>query len=146
MKTTTRFLRAAALAATVLLATACGTGNVKKTDTGGKGVSVEDRAVQRWQHLIAKRAGDAYEYLTPGYRATHPKEPYAASMSNRPVQWKEVQFKKKDCADEDTCVVHLMIIYDLKMSSAMPAPVQGLSGQTENWIRIKGVWYYLPEQ
>lgn len=144
MNKTIQILRAGLIAVAVLLAAACSTGG--GTKKGGGSAGVDARAVQRWEHLIAKRGGDAYEYLTPGYRETHPKDVYAATMSNRPVHWKEVKFQGKECADENSCVVHLLITYDLRMTAAIPGPVTGFSGQTENWIRIKGVWYYLPSE
>lgn len=149
MNKTIRILRAGLIAVAVLLAAACSTGGGTKKDGGTRkdsGASLEQRSIQRWEHLIAKRSAEAYEYLTPGYRETHPKETYAAAMGNRPVQWKKADFQGKTCSDEDTCVVHILITYELRMSAAIPGPVSGVSGQTENWIRIKGVWYYLPSE
>lgn len=139
-----KILRILALAAMVVLAAACSPGNVKKGSSAK--ATVEDRAVQRWEDLIAHRSGDAYEYLTPGYRQTHPKEPYIISMGSRPVVWKSIKFMRKECEDENTCTVYLLLVYELRIAAGIPGPVEGVSGEKEKWIRIKGVWYHLPEK
>lgn len=138
-----KILRVLALAAMVVLAAACSPGNVKKASSAA---TVEDRAVQRWEELIARRAVEAYDYLTPGYRQTHPKDVYVASMSSRPVVWKSVKFMRKECADENTCTVYLVLVYELRIAAGIPGPVEGVSGEKEKWIRIKGVWYHLPDK
>lgn len=138
-----KILRVLALAAMVVLAAACSPGNVKK---GGAQQAVEDRAVERWEALIAHRAADAYEYLTPGYRQTHPKEIYTASMASRPVVWKTIKFMRKECEDENTCTVYLLLSYELRIAAGIPGPVEGVSGEKEKWIRIKGMWYHLPDK
>lgn len=136
-------LRVLAVAAVVLFASACTSGNVKKSSTS---MPVEDRAVERWNHLINKQAGEAYEYLTPGYRSTHPRDPYVAGMLTRPVHWKSIKFMRKECENENTCTVYLLLVYELRISAGIPGPVEGVSGQQEKWLRIKGVWYHLPSE
>ena len=113
---------------------------------GKKGATVEDRAVQRWELLIARKAGEAYDYLTPGYRASHPKDRYAASMSTRPVVWKKVELMDKECPDEDTCTVRLIVDFELRIAAGIPGPVSSTDVQKEKWLRIKGQWYHLPAQ
>ncbi len=138
-----KILRVLALAAMVVLAAACSPGNVKK---GGGSSKVEDRAVQRWEDLIAKRSADAYEYLTPGYKKTHPKEIYATTMAKRPVEWKTVNYMRQECEDENTCTVFIYLVYELRISAGIPGPVEGVSIEKEKWLRIKGVWYHLPDK
>lgn len=129
----------------LLAGCAAGPGGAKSGD-GKKGASVEDRAVKRWDLLIAHKAADAYEYLTPGYRATHPKDQYAASMSTRPVVWKKVELMDKECPDEDTCTVRLIVDFELRIAAGIPGPVSSTDVQKEKWLRIKGQWYHLPAQ
>ena len=118
------------------------------SDGGGvkKCASVEERAVQRWELLIQHKGGEAYEYLTPGYRATHPKDQYAAAMSSRPVRWKKVELMDKECPDEDTCNVRLIVDFELRIAAGIPGPVSSADVQKEKWLRIKGQWYHLPAQ
>jgi len=111
-----------------------------------KGGSVEERAVQRWELLIDHKGGEAYEYLTPGYRATPPKDQYAAAMSSRPVRWKKVELMDKECPDEDTCNVRLIVDFELRIAAGIPGPVSSADVQKEKWLRIKGQWYHLPAQ
>lgn len=129
------------LAAGLGLLAGCGAGGgVKKDDT------VEARALKRWELLIAHKGGDAYEYLTPGYRGTHPKELYAAAMSSRPVKWKKAEIMDKDCPDEDTCTVRVIIDFELRIAAGIPQAVASSDVQKEKWLRIKGQWYHLPAQ
>src|SRR5688572_22783391 len=51
--------------------------------------TIDTRAVERWNYLIAHQAEKAYDYLSPGFRSTQTREVYASSMNSRPVQWKE---------------------------------------------------------
>lgn len=104
---------------------------------------VDQRSVERWNHLIAHQAEKAYDYLTPGFRATQAREVYAAAMNNRPVQWKEAKFNRKEC-DADRCMVYIDVTY------SVPMPGTGKSAtstntQTETWILVKGEWYFLPK-
>lgn len=120
--------------ATLLMA-----GCVDKSDPN----TLDKRSVERWNYLISHEAEKAYDYLTPGYRATQTREQYASAMNNRPITWKKATFEKKQC-DGDRCDVEVSIEYSL--------PVQGTSGKTssaesalhEVWLRIDGQWYYLP--
>jgi ribonuclease HI len=126
------------LGAALSVLAACSAGSVKPDDTS----AVERRAVERWNHLIAHEAEQAYDYLTPGYRETIAREAYAAAMNSRPVRWETVKYESGEC-EEDRCSVILNVGYSLRMASAAQT-VQAASPQRENWIRVKGVWYFLP--
>lgn len=130
--------RALALAAALVLLAACTTGGVKKDDTA----EVEQRAVQRWEYLIAHEAEKAYDYLTPGYRQTITRDAYAATMNHRPVQWASVNYVDRKC-ESDRCSVTLNVRYSLEMAG-MGRPAESSSPQTETWIRTRGTWYFLP--
>jgi hypothetical protein len=133
------------MAALVLLA-ACGTtGGTKSGAPSGKGKTVEQRALERWNFLIERKAAEAYEYLTPGYRSAHPKDVYAAKMSNRPVKWNKATIEATTCEDENTCVVALAIDISLRMGGGV-GTVSSFNVQKEKWLRIKNQWYHLPDQ
>ena len=104
--------------------------------------NVDRRSVERWNDLIAHQADKAYDYLTPGFRATQTRENYAASMNNRPVQWKGATFKSKKC-DADRCSVSMDVTYALTLPGLSKA-TQATSTQAETWILTKGEWYFLP--
>ena len=105
--------------------------------------NVDRRAVERWNDLIAHQAEKAYDYLSPGYRATQTREIYATAMNNRPVKWKTAKFKDKKC-DADRCKVDIDVTYSLAVPRAGKTATMA-SVQSETWILVKGEWYFLPK-
>jgi hypothetical protein len=104
--------------------------------------NVDRRSVERWNYLIAHQAEKAYDYLTPGVRATQSRDAYASAMNTRPVQWKSVKFNSKEC-DADRCKVHVDVTYSIKLPG-LGKPMEATSSQSETWILVKGGWYFLP--
>lgn len=104
---------------------------------------VDKRVVERWNLLVAHEAEKAYDYLTPGYRATQTRENYALAMNNRPVQWSGATFKDKTC-DGDRCKVEVNVSYSVIAPGMAGRPVKSESVQAETWIRVNGEWYFLP--
>jgi hypothetical protein len=105
------------------------------------GNDVDQRAVERWNFLIAHQAEKAYDYLSPGTRDTQTRESYAATMNNRPVKWKSVKFNHKEC-DADRCKVYIDVSYSVNMPGT--ANTQTSSTQSEIWVRVDNQWYFLP--
>ena len=105
--------------------------------------NVDRRSVERWNYLIAHQAEKAYDYLTPGFRATQPRNTYATAMNNRPVQWKSVHFNHKQC-DADRCDVAVDVTYSILMPG-VTIPSATVSTQSETWIVVDGNWYFLPK-
>lgn len=126
----------------LVLAAGCAT----RPQKGAAAESVEQRAVQRWENLIAGKAREAYEYLTPGYRAVKDKEAYAYEMAARPVKWTAVKFLEKACAEPNVCSVRLEITFKVRIHAAMMGEVESVSIQNENWIKVRDVWHHLPEK
>jgi len=104
---------------------------------------IDKRSVERWEFLVAHQADKAYDFLTPGYRATQTRASYAASMNNRPVQWTGARFKDKTC-DGDRCTVNVDVRYSIVMPGMAGRKVENENTQTETWVRVKGEWYFLP--
>lgn len=134
--------RLALLALLGSLLSACATAPGGKG--AAKGAAPEDRAVARWNLLIARKAELAYDYLSPGKRATETREAYASAMNSRPIRWEKVTLHSKTCDKEDACRIALQV--------DVTVPSGGAGGMTpslgfveETWIRAKdGVWYLLP--
>ncbi|HET8940551.1 MAG TPA: hypothetical protein VFN13_01005 [Rudaea sp.] len=104
---------------------------------------IKQRAVQRWDYLIAHQAEKAYDFLSPGFRATKTRDAYAREMNGRGVHWSKVHFGSQKC-DADVCKVHLVIDYSMQMGG--PAGVVKSSGfVVETWIKTDGHWYFLPD-
>jgi hypothetical protein len=105
---------------------------------------ISARAVARWDFLIAHQAEKAWDYLSPGYRQTKPREVYAKEMNARGVNWSKVSFSSQQC-DADACKVHLLVDYTLNMGGPI-GKVASFGPIVETWIKVKGQWYLLPEQ
>ena len=105
---------------------------------------IRARAVERWDLLIAHQAEKAWDYLSPGYRETKPREAYAKEMNARGVNWSKVSFNSQKC-DADVCKVHLAVDYTVNLGGPI-GKVASMGPIVETWIKVKGQWYFLPEQ
>lgn len=111
--------------------------------SGDPKAPLERRATDRWKLLIAKDAARAYTYLTPGYRAGTSASDYAVWMGKRQVTWLSAAYSDRTCTSEDACKVDLMVQVETALSG-IPGKHQTSSLVTEDWLRIDGVWYFLP--
>lgn len=105
--------------------------------------TIDTRSVERWNHLIAHKAEQAYDYLSPGFRSTQTREAYASAMNSRPVQWKDAKFKSKEC-DAERCKVQVDVTYSLAMPGAGTSTAGGIRTQNETWLLVDGEWFFLP--
>lgn len=126
-----------AAAAVLALLSACG-GPPKDDPT-----AVRDRAIERWNLLIAGKADKAYEFLSPGYRQTVKQEDYQHKVAAGVVKWQSVAPIEAKC-DGETCLVRLMIKSTLNLPQAaheakLETPIK------ENWVKVSGEWYFLPD-
>jgi hypothetical protein len=124
---------------------------VADTTAGGKvAVSadphapLERRATDRWKLLIGAEPKRAYQYLTPGYRATKSEKDYVDWAAARQVVWTQAQYQDHTCSDPESCKVGLQLTVKVKL--------RGVAGEhdtttyiSENWLKIDGVWYHLPK-
>jgi len=106
---------------------------------------VAERAGQRWQHLIERMPGEAYGYLSPGYRDLVTKEEYERTILVRPVKWRNSRVSGVTCEDI-VCVVHLEIDYTLRMPVQGVGAVSSRSVQEEKWVSSGGQWYLVPSE
>ena len=147
MKRVSMPLMAVLIAATMFSA-GCASDAAKPDKTSAVGAipnkAAEDRAQERWNLLIAHKADKAYDYLSPGYRATKTREDYAKEMNERPVQWEKVLPYRQVCDKPDVCVIDLQIDAGVKMPG-VSNKVSTVGFVTETWIRSRGKWYFLPE-
>lgn len=114
------------------------------TDQSRKISEVEKRALARWGYLIKGQAEKAYDYLSPGYRATKSRESYANEMNNRPIHWTKVYPYREICDKPDVCLLDLQIDADATMPG-VGRKVPAMGFVTETWIKTRGKWYYLPD-
>ena len=142
--------RLATLMATVVLVAGCANQSSRSDSTSGisDGESaakiVNKRSIERWEFLIAHKAEKAYDYLSPGFKATKKREDYAKEMNNRPVQWQKVLPYSQVCDKPDVCVVNIQVDANVKMPGVGKL-VSSVGFVTETWIRSHGKWYLLPD-
>jgi hypothetical protein len=138
------FARFLAFAAAAALA-GCAAGPAKPTKPAKDESAdvIQQKSVERWNFLIAHQADKAYDYLSPGYRATKAREAYATEMNGRGLRWTKVTYGDQTC-EADTCKVNLTVDYKLKMPGAS-GTVSSFGPLTETWIKVDGRWYYLPD-
>lgn len=105
---------------------------------------VEERAVTRWELMIAGKFDEAYEYLSPGYRTTRNKQDYVDIMSKRPVRWTAAEFVDKLC-EVDVCDVRVRVDFSLEMPVTGVGKVDSMHFIDEKWILIDGTWFMLPD-
>lgn len=131
-------LRLAAAAATLFLAACTATPSKSQAET------LEVRAVKRWEHLIARQGELAYDYLTPGYRATKTREAYRDEIAQRPVRWQKAELVDVECPETERCEVRIRIDFEL----AVPLRGGGRINQStilrETWLRLDGNWFHIP--
>ncbi|MEO8672528.1 MAG: hypothetical protein ABI411_14515 [Tahibacter sp.] len=132
-----------------ILAALGGCATTGPANSGGKATkaasALEERVAQRWEFLIAHKAESAYDFLTPGFRATKTREVYAFEMNNRPVTWTGASVTEKECDDEDSCTVSVSMRFTVPVHGGSPN-TPGFSVAHEKWIKVSGKWYYLPDQ
>lgn len=139
MKSKKVYFAQIALVAGALALAGCAGMSAKKDEDASV---IKEKAVQRWDYLIAHQAEKAYDFLAPGYRQTISREQYAHDMNGRGTHWSKVKYLSQTCQPE-VCTVHLMVDYTLDLGGlAGNTKAKGFS--TETWIHAAGHWYYLP--
>ncbi len=106
--------------------------------------TLEERAVARWQHLIDRSPAQAYDYLSPGFKATTTREGYAADIARKPVSWTSVRHIRTTCETEDTCLVVLIVSISVQSNVMSVGRIEGSTNIREDWIRSDGQWYLVP--
>ena len=109
--------------------------------------SLEARAKQRWDLLVAGRFAEAYDFLSPGYRAVNPREEYAAGLMGRPVRWLSAEVKEKSCPEgEAYCDIHVDVQYEVQSTLPGVGSLKSVGPLQERWIEIDGSWYFVPKE
>lgn len=103
------------------------------------------RAAERAQLYASGRFAEAWQFTTPGHRAAVPLDTYVEKSQLKPVKWLEAALVEADCPEgEIRCEVAL----DVKFQTQIPTRWVGrltLDNRIrETWIKIDGVWYFLP--
>lgn len=107
---------------------------------------VAHNAKARWDAIIAKDFDAAFEYLTPGTRATTSLDAYTRRMLNVSVRYVGAEVESVSCEGEEVCTATLMITYKVRGASPGTGDVEGFSPTHEQWLLSAGQWFHLPEK
>jgi len=126
------------LCCSLLLLSACTT-TMKQED------SIENRAMGRWDALLSEDVEAAYAFLSPGYRSSVSLMQYQRSILQRQVALTGANYTRSECS-EITCKV--MISLNYRVSGALPGVkhYEGAKGIEESWVKMDGLWYYVPKE
>lgn len=108
--------------------------------------TLEEKVVARWNFLISGDYTEAYEYLTPGYRQSETLDSYKSRIASSQITWQKSDFEKKECEDENLCVVFVRIEYMYLMPVAGGKEMVQSTTIRENWIKKEDEWYFLPKK
>ncbi|MEZ5465508.1 MAG: hypothetical protein R3F22_09865 [Lysobacteraceae bacterium] len=125
------------LASLVLVGCAAG-GGEKKQET------LAERAQARWDLLIGKQIGLAWEYLTPGARIETGKEAYIRETLVKPVRWRSARYLSQVCDSPEQCRVKMSVSIEVRSHLTGVGMVGTEMVVTETWLKTDGNWYFLP--
>ena len=136
------------IAIVAIVLTACGAASTKQVRPAGNGGPAEEvvaaNAKARWDAIIAKDYRTAYDYLTPGTRATTAYEAYRQRLLGAALRWTAAEVQSVECKESDVCRAEVYITYMLRASQPGMGEIEGASPVYEQWIRTDGRWYHLP--
>jgi hypothetical protein len=122
--------------AAMLLAACAGTGGPVPAE-----ISVEERAQQRWDYLVAREFESAWTLYTPGFRQTTSADDYRRDRARRPVRWLTGQVQDAVCED-DRCQVTVVVTYQAPTAPAGQRRIRMTRNIEETWIRLDGQWWF----
>lgn len=135
LKNKTLIFRALFLASVIVVLTGC-TGPGSEPEQ-----PLDERVLARWSHMIERDFEAAWDYYSPGFRQTNPREDFARDMERRPVRWHEAEVVELSC-DEDRCDVTVRITYQAAGAPAGMGRMRIPRELEEQWIRLDGQWWY----
>ena len=95
---------------------------------------MKDRSQARWNALVQGDVKTAYEFFSPGSRATMSLADFASGI--KVGFWKAVTVDKVECGTGDRCDVSTTIEYEFR-GSRIKTPSR------ETWVRDGADWWFL---
>ncbi|NDY94973.1 hypothetical protein [Wenzhouxiangella limi] len=105
--------------------------------------TLEERVMARWQHMIERDFEAAWEYYTPGFQQTTPREDFADDMGRRPIRWQSSNLIRSEC-EKESCSVWVEVEYQ---PVGAPGPLREMRPvriNEERWLQIEGQWWFSP--
>jgi hypothetical protein len=135
-KTLTQTIALAALLGATFALTGCASDSGLLAD---KEHIVEQRAQERWNHLLAGDYNKAYAYLPPSYRALVTAEDYRNRFGDG-AAWKSAVVERVKCETDERCAadIDLRILVVARGFSGKPLPAKVY----ETWLKEDGQWWF----
>lgn len=127
------------LAGSVMMLTAC-SGMQKSPEQ-----SVEARASDRLESVLAEDYAADYEYLSPGYRSGVTLAQHQRNMALRKVRWLDAAVAGSECSG-DVCKVRISIEYEVYGAVPGMTRFKSRGAAEEDWIYTAGDWYLVPAE
>lgn len=106
--------------------------------------TLEQRAVERWDALVARNFELAYTFETPSYRKVYTAEQFKRKFGTR-VAW--LGARVNTVKELGNGVAEVMI--KLRFKAAVPIPgmeaVQDETNLKEKWVQEEGTWFHVTE-
>ncbi len=135
-KAFTRAIASVALLGAVAALTGCASSG---GSLAGKERVVEQRAQERWNHLVAGNYGQAYAYLPPSYRAVVTAEDFRGRFG-RGAAWKSATIRSVKCETDERCTVEvdLSVVVVARGFGGKPLAADLI----ETWLKEDGQWWF----
>lgn len=101
----------------------------------GADEQVRERALARWEALLAGDIEKAYDFTAPSFRSAVSMQAYRARFGAS-VRWTDSRIRDISCDGEQRCKVTMMVDYRV--------PRLGIGNQRaieETWLLIDGEWW-----
>lgn len=102
---------------------------------------VSERALLRWQSLIAGDFAKAYLFLSPSYRSAVSEAQYRSTF--KWGIWKGASVKSVKCVESDICQVDMEIDYQIRAKLG-GGVFPGKEVLHEVWRQDMGEWWNVP--
>lgn len=132
------------MGAVLLLALLCAACAERNELSEAQTAALEQRVRDRWQALAARDFGKAWEYTTPTYRASFPKQLYVKNFSYA-VEWEltAVEVVNYDAPAAVASVVVRVMSTPTKQTSTASVLVGAIPNSLrERWIFADGQWWF----
>lgn len=125
------------LIATLFLISACAATRPAEQVTG-------ERAMARWNALLADDVSGAYQYLSPGYRSSVSEKNYQRALLLKKVRWNDAKYIESNC-EETTCKVKISLNYTVFGAVPGLKSFDGTQTIEESWVLVDSNWYLVPD-
>ena len=107
--------------------------------------TVESRAADRLESVLAEDYAADYEFLSPGYRSGVTLAQHQRNMALRKVRWLDAAVAGSECSG-DVCKVRISIEYEVYGAVPGMTRFKSRGAAEEDWIYTAGDWYLVPAE